>query len=137
MAYVAGLPIIATDRTSTTNAQNNGGADFDYGTDGSGFPNTITANANQFVAIWSGQFTAATAGSYTFDTASDDGSMLFIDGNVVVSNNNFQGVTTQTAPSPVYRTASSSRTIRAAAVIARTQMFKYLAGVSQRTSTRC
>ena len=96
LAYVAGLPIITTDRTSTTNSQNNGGADFDYGTDGSGFPAAITANPNQFVAIWSGQFTAATTGSYTFDTASDDGSMLFIDGNVVVSNNNYQGVTTQT-----------------------------------------
>ena len=41
-----------------------------------------------------GFVTAATAGSTTFDD--DDGSMLFIDGNVVVSNNNFQGVTTQT-----------------------------------------
>jgi len=33
-----------------------------------------------------------TAGSYTFYTASDDGSQLFIDGNLVVDNDGLHGV---------------------------------------------
>jgi hypothetical protein len=40
--------------------------------------------------------TVATAGSYTFNTTSDDGSILFIDGTEVVNNNYSQGFTERT-----------------------------------------
>ena len=35
-------------------------------------------------------------GTTTFSTASDDGSMLFINGTAVVNNNAYQGITTRT-----------------------------------------
>ena len=92
--YLAGLPITATALSSTSSFSS---TSFDFGTNGSGFPAAIQANPNNFVAEYTGLFNAQTTGTYTFDTASDDGSMLFIDGNVVVNNNNFQGVTTVTA----------------------------------------
>ena len=99
--YVAGLPVIATDRSSTANGQNNGGAVFDYGSSGQGFPSAVLANPNQFVAVWIGQFVAPTSGIYTFDTGSDDGSMLFLDGNAVVFNNAFQPLTVSSGSVPL------------------------------------
>jgi autotransporter-associated beta strand protein len=99
--YVAGLPVITTDRTSTANGQNNGGAVFDYGSSGQGFPSAVLANPNQFVAVWIGQFVAPTSGAYTFDTGSDDGSMLFIDGNAVVFNNAYQPITVHSGSVPL------------------------------------
>ncbi|WP_165920171.1 autotransporter domain-containing protein [Chthoniobacter flavus] len=71
------------------------GANFDFGTNGSGFPAPYNSGAINLEVEWTGVFNAQTAGTYSFFTASDDGSMLFIDGNVVVNNNNFQGVTEQ------------------------------------------
>jgi autotransporter-associated beta strand protein len=68
---------------------------FDFNTTGSGFPSPYTSGATNFEVRWTGIFTAPVAGSYTFDTASDDGSMLFIDGQTVVNNNFFQGVATR------------------------------------------
>jgi autotransporter-associated beta strand protein len=96
-AYVAtlGAPI-ATDTTATSNGRNNNGATLDYGADGAGFPatvRTVNGGGDNFIGVWTGVFFAPTAGTYTFDTGSDDGSMLFIDGNVVVNNNFYQGVT--------------------------------------------
>jgi autotransporter-associated beta strand protein len=99
--YVAGLPVITTDRSSTANSQNNGGAVFDYGASGQGFPSAVLSNPNQFVAVWTGQFTAPTTGQYTFDTGSDDGSMLFIDGNAVVFNNAYQPLTVHSGSVPL------------------------------------
>jgi autotransporter-associated beta strand protein len=49
-----------------------------------------------FQVEWTGTFHAAVDGTYNFATASDDGSMLFIDGNSVVNNNNWQGTTRKT-----------------------------------------
>jgi hypothetical protein len=49
-----------------------------------------------YSAIITGQFNVAQNGVYTFSTRSDDGSILRIDGNVVVNNNFFQGPTTRT-----------------------------------------
>jgi hypothetical protein len=43
----------------------------------------------------SGRINIPTDGNYTFSTRSDDGSMLYIDGQTVVSNNFYQGLTTQ------------------------------------------
>jgi autotransporter-associated beta strand protein len=99
--YVAGLPVIATDRSSNANSQNNSGAVFDYGASGQGFPSAVLANPNQFVAVWTGQFLAPSSGVYTFDTGSDDGSMLFIDGNAVVFNNAYQPLTVQSGSVPL------------------------------------
>ena len=93
-AYLATLPLITTALSSTSSFSS---TSFDFGANGSGFPAAVQANPNNFAAEYTGVFNAQTAGTYTFDTASDDGSMLFIDGNVVVNNNNFQGVTTVTA----------------------------------------
>jgi autotransporter-associated beta strand protein len=99
--YVAGLPVIASDRSSNSNGQNNGGAVFDYGSSGQGFPSAVLSNPNQFVAVWTGQFVAPTTGQYTFDTGSDDGSMLFIDGNAVVFNNAYQPLTVHSGSVPL------------------------------------
>jgi autotransporter-associated beta strand protein len=70
------------------------GANFDFSGTGSGFPSPYNTNAYNFEALWAGTFNAPTNGTYTFDTASDDGSMLWIDGTNVVNNNAFQGLTT-------------------------------------------
>ncbi len=99
--YVAGLSVIATDRSNTANGQNNSGAVFDYGTSGQGFPSAVLASPTNFEAVWSGQFVAPTSGVYTFDTGSDDGSMLFIDGNAVVFNNAYQPITVKSGSVPL------------------------------------
>jgi autotransporter-associated beta strand protein len=64
--------------------------------DGSGFPAPYNSGASNFESFYSGKINIAISGTYTFNTSSDDGSMLFIDGQVVVVNNVFQPVTTQT-----------------------------------------
>jgi autotransporter-associated beta strand protein len=63
--------------------------------DGSGFPAPYNSGATGFEAFYSGKVNIATAGTYTFNTSSDDGSMLFIDGVAVVANNFDQPVTTR------------------------------------------
>ena len=44
------------------------------------------------VASWSGVFNATEAGLHDFWTQSDDASMVFIDGAIVVNNNYQQGI---------------------------------------------
>ena len=51
--------------------------------------------ADQFVMRWRGSYSAPTTGSYTFSTRSDDGSMLYIDGVVVVDNDGLHGARTE------------------------------------------
>ncbi|MCL4204010.1 MAG: autotransporter-associated beta strand repeat-containing protein, partial [Pirellulaceae bacterium] len=60
--------------------------------DGTTTPNTGNDN---IVDVWQGflDVKAADAGSYTFFTASDDGSVVYVDGIRIVNNNQFQGVT--------------------------------------------
>ena len=48
-------------------------------------------NKDYWVAIWRGRFLAKTAGVYGFASASDDGSSVFIDGQLVVNNIHDQG----------------------------------------------
>ncbi len=86
---LAGQTPVLTALSSTTSLNNS----FDFGATGSAFPAPYNSNAANFEAVFTGLFNAQTAGSYTFDTGSDDGSMIFIDGNVVVNNNAIQGVT--------------------------------------------
>jgi uncharacterized protein YaiE (UPF0345 family) len=70
---------------------------------------TFTATDMNFGDLWSpmglqnnfgadifANINVATAGTYTFNTTSDDGSLLFVDGQLVVNNNEFQGSTQRT-----------------------------------------
>ena len=50
---------------------------------------------NNIVSRMKGKILIAQAGNYTFNTRSDDGSVLFIDNNFVVNNNFDQGMTTR------------------------------------------
>ena len=69
---------------------------FDYGANPTTFPAPFGgSNANNFYARWTGAIDIPTSGIYTFYTASDDGSLLGIDGSTVVMNNYPQGVTTR------------------------------------------
>jgi autotransporter-associated beta strand protein len=70
------------------------GTDFDFGGAGANFPPGVPGS--NFEGRWLGIFTAPSAGVYTFQTASDDGSMLWVDGTNVVFNNAFQPVATRT-----------------------------------------
>ena len=54
-----------------------------YTTNGSGF---IGGPADNFAARYTGQFIVETAGSHTFHLTSDDGSALFINGQLVINN---------------------------------------------------
>src|SRR6185369_1853305 len=60
---------------------------FDFGSNGLAFPEGYSLVGQNFEALFVGVFNAPTAGTYTFATGSDDGSMIFIDGQVVVDNN--------------------------------------------------
>jgi autotransporter-associated beta strand protein len=52
--------------------------------------------ATFYDVLMSGSINITQTGVYSFATTSDDGSMLFIDGQTVVNNNNYQGPTTRT-----------------------------------------
>jgi len=51
---------------------------------------------NNFGADIFANINVATTGAYTFNTTSDDGSLLFVDGQLVVNNNFLQGATGRT-----------------------------------------
>jgi fibronectin-binding autotransporter adhesin len=68
------------------------GTNFDFGLTGNNFPPGVP-NAN-IQARWTGSFVAPTNGAYTFETISDDGSMLWVDGALVVNNNGSHGMIT-------------------------------------------
>ncbi len=64
------------------------GATFNAGSNGAKFPGKYNVSGTSLFAVrWTGEFFAEVAGTYTFATASDDGSLLFIDGAKVVDNN--------------------------------------------------
>ncbi|MCO6454487.1 MAG: hypothetical protein J5I93_04145 [Pirellulaceae bacterium] len=50
-------------------------------------------DGEQLAASWSGKIQITSGGTYTFTTRSDDGSVLFINGQPVVNNNKSQGAT--------------------------------------------
>lgn len=56
---------------------------FSFGSGGALFQN----KGDYRVGRWTGKFLAESDGVYNFDSASDDGSMVFVDGVTVVSNN--------------------------------------------------
>ncbi len=49
---------------------------------------------DNFSVQWAGAVQIPLTGDYVFETASDDGSRLFLDGNLIVDNYNFQAVNT-------------------------------------------
>ena len=49
---------------------------------------------NTFTGYLSGMIDTPAGGSYNFGTSSDDGTVLFVDGQLVVNNNNYQGFNT-------------------------------------------
>ncbi|MGA2254373.1 MAG: autotransporter-associated beta strand repeat-containing protein, partial [Thermoguttaceae bacterium] len=79
--------------TAVPSATNSNGAIFDFGTSGNGFPGKYAVGATNFEATFTGVINIPVSGTYTFETASDDGSMMFIDGNTVVDNNYVQNLT--------------------------------------------
>ncbi len=71
------------------------GTVWDFGSTGTNFPpGTPAAN---FEARWEGKFNAVTNGTYYFDTTSDDGNMLWIDGTNYINSNFAQGMTLRSA----------------------------------------
>ena len=64
------------------------------GATGAYFPPPYNSATN-FEAYYTGMINVPTTGTYTFNTSSDDGSNLWIDGSLVVNNNNSQPVTTR------------------------------------------
>ena len=64
----------------------------------SGISNTIstsvTTQTETFGLVFSRKVTVPTAGKYTFATTSDDGSKLYLDGNLVVNNDGLHGART-------------------------------------------
>ncbi|MBM4156612.1 MAG: hypothetical protein FJ221_16540 [Lentisphaerae bacterium] len=75
-----------------TSVTNNGG-NLDFGNGGPAFYPVTGARTNAFHNRYTGRFIAPTNGLYWLDTASDDGSMMWVDGVMVASNNFGQGVT--------------------------------------------
>ena len=69
------------------------GTSFNFGSTGSSFPAPYNTGTPVFEAQWNGLFDAPTAGTYTFTTASDDGSAIWIDGTEVVNNDYSQPIT--------------------------------------------
>ncbi|MFO1489361.1 MAG: autotransporter-associated beta strand repeat-containing protein [Kiritimatiellia bacterium] len=75
------------------NGSTDASGNFDFASNGSKFPAPYNTGSPTFEGRWIGTYTAPSDGSYTFFTSSDDGSMLWIDGQLVVNNNFAQGVT--------------------------------------------
>ena len=97
------------DYTSSTNATNlasagftlNGGRDNSFTVTSSGITsdlNPATIDSGDYYSIkYSAILTINTAGTYTFRTASDDGSALFLDGVQIVDNDGLHGTVTVTS----------------------------------------
>jgi len=87
--YLEGYPFICA--ASSWDA----GPTFEFGDSGGDirFPQTIlTSRREYFGAIWKGRIEIPETGQYEFMTNSDDNSMLFINGNLIVDNNGSHGM---------------------------------------------
>jgi autotransporter-associated beta strand protein len=111
LAYAAGQGVINDgipyETSATPNPANLGGTIFEYGGNKSGlingFPVAVqnnNGNGSSTMGIWQGLFLAQTAGSYDFATGSDDGSLIYVDGNLAVDNNDDQGYTVRDSNNP-------------------------------------
>jgi len=106
-ANFASLPALLArfGPNSPAPSQVNTATSMNFGNNGSGFPSPYNNGALGFAALYSGKINIATAGTYTFNTSSDDGSMIFIDGQVVVTNNFDQGYPGSTKSGSIALTA--------------------------------
>ncbi len=59
-------------------------------------PSAPGLNTTSLTAIWTGVLEVTNGGSYSFFTRSDDGSMIYVDGQMVVANDYAQGPTERT-----------------------------------------
>jgi len=59
------------------------------------FPPVVITRESNFAAFWKGKINITTPGTHTFETWSDDNSMLYIDGNLIVDNNGGHGMQTR------------------------------------------
>ena len=59
------------------------------------FPQSVITRHENFAAIWKGYIRITTSGLHTFETWSDDNSMLYINGDLVVDNNGPHGMVTR------------------------------------------
>lgn len=84
---VDNIPTTNPDATGFVDEINIGALTAQHSTDFSG------SNPERYAIRYSGEITITTAGTYTFFTASDDGSTLSIDGTEVVDNDFLQPVT--------------------------------------------
>ena len=92
-AQVTSMTPTITDLTNLTNSGNNGGQYFGFKENGGGygyFPGKYNSNngawGGPFESSYVGKITIANPGTYSFGLNSDDGSMMFIDGQAVVVN---------------------------------------------------
>ncbi len=89
--YTPAVTAILTGPIDFPNIAVNGFQD----TSGTTYYNLGNGNNNNVEARWTGQIAIPNNGNtnnpITFSTVSDDGSVIYIDGNLVVSNDNFQG----------------------------------------------
>lgn len=89
--YDGTIPGATTDNiTNLSLTQSGSASDFDAET----LANAITGSGNNYGVIYTGTVLAPVAGTYTFSTASDDGSKLYINGVEVVDNDGSHGTVT-------------------------------------------
>ncbi|MBS0658413.1 MAG: autotransporter-associated beta strand repeat-containing protein [Verrucomicrobia bacterium] len=94
-ASLSALQAFFAARTPSLYANAASGGAMSFGSTGSAFPPPYVDAAGRFAARWVSRFQAATTGTYTFTLLSDDGSMLWIDGQLVVNNNFVQAYTSR------------------------------------------
>ncbi|MDX1962847.1 MAG: PA14 domain-containing protein [Pirellulales bacterium] len=93
-----GDPETALASTEALDFPNGGGFTTLDDSGGNPFPSATTLNADEHVAGFFGNLNITTPGTYTFQTAGDDGSVIFIDGVKVVDNNSYQGINDPAGP---------------------------------------
>lgn len=94
VSYAAVTNFLSGKTPSVISNSTGFGATFNALADGSRFPSPYGTTATEnFAILWTGLFMANKTGSYGFSTASDDGSVLFVDGQLVVDNNAMQSYT--------------------------------------------
>ncbi|MGA2031189.1 MAG: autotransporter-associated beta strand repeat-containing protein [Thermoguttaceae bacterium] len=89
-----------TANTTLPNTGNSNGQYFDFSEDGNGHgyfpgkynPSYPNYSGNNFEAVYTGNIKITAGGSYSFGLNSDDGSMIWIDGQTVVTDNYWQGM---------------------------------------------
>ncbi len=96
--YIAGFT-----PTYTFSTTYNSKTVLNFETNGSGFPPPYNTGNLIFQAFWEGYINIPEAGTYTFYTSSDDGSMVFVDGQAVVNNWGGHGI--QERSGTIYLTA--------------------------------